>query len=92
MDQRLKDAGFRFAFSPIRVKFRPTAKDLQLCEESGRELALAIKRKLKAKEASVSSLGEDSDRFCQYMPFWVSALPSSQGYQPAHRKGTCLTH
>ena len=59
MDQRLKDAGFRFAFSPIRVKFRPTAKDLQLCEESGRELALAIKRKLKAKEASVSSLGED---------------------------------
>jgi len=58
MDQRLKDAGFQFAFSPIRVKFRPTAKDLQLCEESGRELALAIKRKIKAKEASVSSLGE----------------------------------
>ena len=26
MDQRLRDAGFKFAFSPIRVKFRPTAK------------------------------------------------------------------
>ena len=32
-------------------------QDLQLCEESGRELALAIKRKLKARETSVS-LGE----------------------------------
>ena len=26
MEQKLKDAGFKFAFSPIRVKFRPTAK------------------------------------------------------------------
>ena len=26
MDQRLRDAGFKFAFSPIHVKFRPTAK------------------------------------------------------------------
>ncbi len=30
---------------------------LQVCEESGRELALAIKRKAKAKEAS-NSAGE----------------------------------
>ncbi|GAX73888.1 hypothetical protein CEUSTIGMA_g1338.t1 [Chlamydomonas eustigma] len=54
MEQRLKDAGFKFAFSPIRVKFRPTAKDLQVCEESGRELALSIKRKIKAREANVA--------------------------------------
>lgn len=32
-------------------------QDLQVCEESGRELALAIKRKLKAREAS-NSAGE----------------------------------
>jgi flavorubredoxin len=31
MEQKLKDAGFGFAFDPIRVKFRPTAKDLQVC-------------------------------------------------------------
>lgn len=55
MEQKLKDAGFNFAFKAIRVKFRPTAKDLQLCEESGRELALAIKRKIRVKEASVSA-------------------------------------
>lgn len=26
MDQRLKDAGFSFAFDRLKVKFRPTAK------------------------------------------------------------------
>lgn len=26
MESRLKDAGFAFAFKPIRVKFKPTAK------------------------------------------------------------------
>lgn len=26
MEGRLKDAGFGFAFQPIRVKFKPTAK------------------------------------------------------------------
>lgn len=29
MKQRLKDAGFSFAFNPIRVKFKPTAKVIE---------------------------------------------------------------
>ena len=32
---RLQDAGFQQAFDPIRVKFKPTAKDMQIAEESG---------------------------------------------------------
>lgn len=47
LERRLKDAGFAFAFKTIRVKFKPTAKDLQTCEESGRELTLAVKKKAK---------------------------------------------
>ncbi len=31
----LQDAGFQQAFEPIRVKFKPTAKDMQIAEESG---------------------------------------------------------
>ena len=31
----LQDAGFQQAFEPIRVKFKPTAKDMQVAEESG---------------------------------------------------------
>lgn len=52
MEGRLRDAGFRAAFPAIRVKFRPTAKDVLLCEESGRDLAMAVKKRAKARETS----------------------------------------
>eukprot|EP00897_Mesotaenium_endlicherianum_P006389 jgi/Mesen1/5779/ME000293S04930 len=48
MEQRLKDGGFSFAFPPIRCKFKPTEAMLQTCEESGTDLAQAVK-KLKKK-------------------------------------------
>jgi len=44
MESRLKDGGFKFAFSPIRCKFTPTAETLQVCEESGTDLAQAVKK------------------------------------------------
>ena len=49
MEGRLRDAGFRFAFDAIRCKFKPTEATLQQCEESGTDLAQAIKRALKRK-------------------------------------------
>ena len=30
MEARLRDAGFQFGFEPIRVKFKPTAGQLQV--------------------------------------------------------------
>ncbi|GLI66193.1 hypothetical protein VaNZ11_009958 [Volvox africanus] len=54
MEGRLRDAGFGFAFDSIRVKFKPTAKDLSLCEESGRALAQSIKKRAKTKELSAA--------------------------------------
>lgn len=54
MEGRLRDAGFKFAFDPIRVKFKPTSKDLQLCEQSGRDLAVLAKKKKKSMQTSVS--------------------------------------
>ncbi|KAJ7566992.1 hypothetical protein O6H91_02G127500 [Diphasiastrum complanatum] len=51
IEQRLKSAGFTFAFSTIRCKFKPTESMLQTCEESGTDLAQAVKRaKLKEKK------------------------------------------
>lgn len=35
MEQRLKDSGFRFGFDTIRVKFKPTARDLQASAAAG---------------------------------------------------------
>lgn len=57
MEGRLRDAGFGFAFDAIRVKFKPTAKDLLLCEESGRALAQSIKKKIKTRELAVAPGG-----------------------------------
>lgn len=52
MQDRLTDAGFQTAFKPIRVQFRPDAKAMQLCEESGTDLAQNI---LKSKKKSQKS-------------------------------------
>ncbi|GFR44040.1 hypothetical protein Agub_g5200 [Astrephomene gubernaculifera] len=54
MAGRLRDAGFGFAFEAIRVKFKPTAKDLLLCEESGRALAAAIRKRARSREMAVA--------------------------------------
>ncbi|CAD7701125.1 unnamed protein product [Ostreobium quekettii] len=54
IEQKLMDAGFSFAFDSIRVKFKPTMKDLQICEESGTDLAQALQKKLKGKARSAA--------------------------------------
>ena len=44
IDKRLTDAGFKSAFEPLRCKFKPTTETLQLCEESGTDLAQAVRK------------------------------------------------
>ncbi len=44
----------RFGFDSIRVKFKPTAADLLTCEQSGRDLATAVKKRLKSKELAAA--------------------------------------
>lgn len=47
LEQKIKDAGFRFGFDPIRVKFKPTDSILKYCEEAGTDFAQKLKRKQK---------------------------------------------
>ena len=51
----LQDAGFRFAFDKMRVKFKPTAKDMQQAEESGTDLAQALLKRMKKEEKQNTS-------------------------------------
>ena len=51
---RLQDSGFQQVFDPIKVKFKPTAKDMQVAEESGTDLAQAIQKKQKAAQKQTS--------------------------------------
>jgi flavorubredoxin/flavin reductase (DIM6/NTAB) family NADH-FMN oxidoreductase RutF len=50
LETKLKDAGYKLGFEPIRVKFKPTDITLKECEETGTDFAQAVK---KAKKASV---------------------------------------
>lgn len=52
IEGKLKDAGYRFGFETIRVKFKPNEVTLQTCEEAGTDFAQALKRA--AKKAVVA--------------------------------------
>jgi flavorubredoxin/flavin reductase (DIM6/NTAB) family NADH-FMN oxidoreductase RutF len=51
IESKLKDAGYRFGFDTIRVKFKPTDVTLQMCEEAGTDLAQSLKRSKKIRVA-----------------------------------------
>ena len=51
----MQDAGFNMAFKPVRVKFKPSAKDVQVCEESGVDLAQAVQRVMRVQERQAGS-------------------------------------
>ncbi len=53
IEGKLKDAGYRFGFDTIRVKFKPDAATLQLCEEAGTDFAQALKKAKKVRSQSV---------------------------------------
>lgn len=54
MEGKLKDAGFPFAFPAIRCKFKPTESMLQICEQSGTDLAQQIKKNIRVKEKAAA--------------------------------------
>lgn len=62
LESRLKDGGFGFGFEAIRCKFKPTESTLQMCEESGTDLAKMVLKesRKKARESERMALSEDS--------------------------------
>lgn len=49
IDSKLQDAGYRFGFDTIRVKFKPTDVILQQCKEAGTDFAQALKKAKKIR-------------------------------------------
>lgn len=54
MEAKLKDAGYKLSFDSIRCKFKPTQQTLQQCEESGTDLAQAVKKNRKKQEKATA--------------------------------------
>jgi flavin reductase (DIM6/NTAB) family NADH-FMN oxidoreductase RutF len=49
IEDKFRDAGYRFGFETIRVKFKPTDVTLKLCEEAGTDFAQALKKAKKSR-------------------------------------------
>ncbi|MEM9538780.1 MAG: diflavin flavoprotein [Cyanobacteria bacterium P01_E01_bin.42] len=59
LEGKLRDAGYRFGFETIRVKFKPTDSILKYCEEAGTDFAQLLKRQEKKRKAK--TFGSESE-------------------------------
>ena len=74
LEQKIKDAGFRFGFDPIRVKFKPTDSTLKYCEEAGTDFAQKLKRKQKRQASRQAVTDSQAARTEQALGRVVGAL------------------
>lgn len=62
LETKLQDAGYRFGFQPIRVKFKPTEAELQHCEAAGTEFAQTLRKTKKIWTPRQQVVDAQSDR------------------------------
>jgi flavorubredoxin/flavin reductase (DIM6/NTAB) family NADH-FMN oxidoreductase RutF len=55
LENKFRNAGYKFGFEPIRVKFKPTDATLKTCEEAGTDFAQALKKAQRARKPKQSS-------------------------------------
>ncbi len=73
VEGKLKDAGYRIGFEPIRAKFKPTAATIHECKEAGTDFAQALIRSQKLR-APKPTLTGGSDRTEQAVGRLVGSL------------------
>ncbi len=74
IETKLKDAGYRFGFDAIRVKFKPTDLTLQQCKEAGTDLAQALKKAKKIRTPRQPNSDSQLDRTEQAVGRIVGSL------------------
>lgn len=81
IESKLKDAGYRFGFDSIRVKFKPNEVTLQMCEEAGTDFAQALKkaRKVRTQSVPATNVEQAVGRIVGHF----ALLPPSKGKYPA---------
>ncbi|KAB8318059.1 flavin oxidoreductase [Tolypothrix campylonemoides VB511288] len=67
VESKLQQAGYRFGFDTIRVKFKPTDVILQECKEAGTDFAQALKKAKKSRTPRQSVSDSQIDRTEQAM-------------------------
>ena len=61
LENKFRNAGYKFGFEPIRVKFTPTDTVLKTCEEAGTDFAQALKKAKRDRVLVRKAQGIDSD-------------------------------
>ena len=61
LENKFRNAGYKFGFDPIRVKFTPTDAVLKTCEEAGTDFAQALKKAKRDRKKVRQAQGIDSD-------------------------------
>lgn len=61
LENKFRNAGYKFGFEPIRVKFTPTDAVLKTCEEAGTDFAQALKKAKRDRAKVRQTQGIDSD-------------------------------
>ncbi|EAW37767.1 diflavin flavoprotein [Lyngbya sp. PCC 8106] len=74
LEGKLKDAGYKFGFEPIRVKFKPTDVTLQTCKEAAIDFAQTLRRTQKLRSARSSVTDSGADRTAQAVGRLVGSL------------------
>lgn len=74
LEGKFRDAGFRFGFEPIRVKFKPTDQTLKECEEAGTDFAQALKKAAKSRQPKPSVMESETARTEQALGRLVGSL------------------
>lgn len=74
LENKFRDAGYRFGFESIRVKFKPTDITLQTCEEAGTDFAQVLKKAAKARKPKESVVTSQSARTEQALGRIIGSL------------------
>ncbi|MGK7872242.1 MAG: diflavin flavoprotein [Xenococcaceae cyanobacterium] len=74
LENKFRDAGYRFGFDTIRVKFKPTDVTLKTCEEVGTDFAQALKKAQKARKPKQTASGSQAARTEQALGRIVGSL------------------
>ena len=61
LENKFRNAGYKFGFEPIRVKFTPTDAVLKTCEEAGTDFAQALKKAKRDRKKVRQTQGIDTD-------------------------------
>jgi flavorubredoxin/flavin reductase (DIM6/NTAB) family NADH-FMN oxidoreductase RutF len=74
LESKFRDAGYRFGFETIRVKFKPTDVTLKTCEEAGTDFAQGVKKLQKSRKPKSSVSESQSARTEQALGRIVGSL------------------